>query len=311
MKKLALFHRDFRAFTGGHLKVWDYFNHVAASASHEPRIAFSPESKWDATNPWFGSTSSVMEWQPDKADLLFLGGTDWRALPSADRAKFPKPILNLIQHPRHAEPGSELRAFLKHRAVRICVSGEVAVAINATGEVNGPVFVIPNGIDFEAIPHPAPARKIDIFISGFKAPELAREVHAALESKMPKTLCLSERLPRVEYLAQLSNAKIAVVLPRPREGFFLPALEAMAAGAIVVCPDCVGNRGFCENEVNCFRPSYDRDAIVSAAMAASRLTEIERTSMLERAQTTVRQHSLETERGSFLKILAQVDELSA
>src|ERR1700704_6500418 len=309
MKKLALFHRDFRAFTGGHLKVWDYFNHVAASASHEPRIAFSPESKWDATNPWFGSTSSVMEWQPDKADLLFLGGTDWRALPAADRAKVRKPILNLIQHPRHAEPGSELRAFLKHRAVRICVSGEVAVAINATGEVNGPVFVIPNGIDFEAIPHPAPARKIDIFISGFKAPELAREVHAALESKMPKTLCLSERLPRVEYLAQLSNAKIAVVLPRPREGFFLPALEAMAAGAIVVCPDCVGNRGFCENEVNCFRPGYDRDAIVSAAIAASRLAEVERTSMLERARATVRQPSLETERASFLKILAQIDDL--
>jgi hypothetical protein len=309
MKKLVLFHRDFRAFTGGHLKIWDYFNHVATSAAHEPRIAFSSESKWDATNPWFGSTSSLMDWQPDKADLLFLAGTDWRALPSVDRAKFPKPILNLIQHPRHAEPGSELRTFLKHRAVRICVSAEVAEAINATGEVNGPVFVIPNGIDFEAIPHPAPAPKIDIFISGFKAPELAREVHAALESKMPKTLCLSERLPRLEYLAQLSNAKIAVVLPRPREGFFLPALEAMACGAIVVCPDCVGNRGFCENEVNCFRPSYDRDAIVSAAITASRLTEVERTSMLERAETTVHQHSLETERASFLKILAQVDEL--
>jgi len=309
MKKLALFHRDFRAFTGGHLKVWEYFNHMAASASHEPRIAFSSESKWDATNPWFGSTSSVTDWQPDKADLLFLGGTDWRALSSADRAKFPKPIINLIQHPRHAEPGSELRAFLKHRAIRICVSGEVAEAINATGEVNGPVFVIPNGVDFQAIPHPPPARKIDIFISGFKAPELAKEVFAALESKVPNTFCLTERVPRSEYLTQLSNAKIAVVLPRPREGFFLPALEAMACGAIVVCPDCVGNRGFCENEVNCFRPGYDRDAIVSAAFAASRLTEVERTSMLERAQTTVRQHSLETERASFLKILAQIDDL--
>jgi glycosyl transferase family 1 len=309
MKKIVLFHRDFRAFTGGHLKVWDYFNHVAASASHEPRIAFSSESKWDATNPWFGSTSSVIEWQPDKADLLFLAGTDWSALSSTDRAKFPQPIINLIQHPRHAEPGSELRTFLKHRAVRICVSGEVAEAINATGEVNGPVFVIPNGIDIEAIPHSPPTRKIDIFISGFKAPELAREVHAALERKMPNTLCLTERLPRLEYLAHLSSATIAVVLPRSREGFFLPALEAMACGAIVVCPDCVGNRGFCENKVNCFRPGYDRDAIVSAAMAASRLTEIERTSMLERAQTTVRQHSLETERGSFLKILAQIDDL--
>src|ERR1700730_7730383 len=295
MKKLALFHRDFRAFTGGHLKVWEYFNHMAASASHEPRIAFSPESKWDATNPWFGSTSSVMNWQPDKADLLFLAGADWRALSSADRAKFSKPIINLIQHPRHAEPGSELRTFLKHRAIRICVSGEVAEAIKATGEVNGPVFVSPNGIDFQAIPHPPPARKIDIFIGGFKAPELAGEVDTALQNKIPNTFCLTERLPRSEYLAQLSNAKIAVVLPRPREGFFLPSLEAMACGAIVVCPDCVGNRGFCENEVNCFRPSYNRDAIVSAAIAASRLTELERTSLLEGCGRALGRHSLETE----------------
>jgi glycosyltransferase involved in cell wall biosynthesis len=311
MKNIVLFHRDFRAFTGGHLKVWDYFNHVAASPEHESRIAFTADSKWDATNPWFGSRSSPTKWEPEKAHLLFLAGTDWRALATADRAKFSKPIINLIQHPRHAEPGSELRSFLKHRAVRICVSGEVAEAINETGEVNGPVFVIPNGIDWQAIPRPPDMRKIDIFISGFKAPELAKEVDAALKGKVPNTLCLTDRLPRPEYLAHLSSAKIAVVLPRPREGFFLPALEAMACDTIVVCPDCMGNRGFCENEVNCFRPSYDRDAIVSSAIAASRLTENERTNMREHAQATIRQHSLETERASFLKILAQIDDLFA
>jgi hypothetical protein len=307
MKKIVLFHRDFRAFTGGHLKVWDYFNHVAASPDHEPRVALSPESKLDSTNPWFGPTSSIAKWEPEKADLLFLGGTDWRALPDADRTKPSKPIINLIQHPRHAEPGSELRGFLKHRAVRICVSSEVGEAINATGEVNGPVFVIPNGIDLQALPHPPTTRKIDIFISGFKAPELAKEVDAALNGKVPHTLCLTDRLPRSEYLAHLSSAKIAVVLPRPREGFFLPALEAMACGAIVVCPDCVGNRSFCENGVNCFRPDYDRDVIVTATIAASRLTENERAAMLEHARATARQHSLETERASFLKILAQID----
>jgi glycosyltransferase involved in cell wall biosynthesis len=309
MKKLILFHRDFRAFTGGHLKVWNYFNHVAASPVYEPRIAFSHESKWDETNPWFGLTSLITEWQPEQADLLFLAGTDWRVLPAAERAKFAKRIINLIQHPRHAEPGSELRGFLKNRAVRICVSREVAEAINATGEVNGPVLVIPNGIDLDAIPDPPATRKIDIFISGFKAPELAREVYAALKGKVPNMLCLTERLPRPEYLAHLSGAKIAVVLPRPREGFFLPAIEAMACGAIVVCPDCVGNRGFCEDKVNCFRPRYDRDAIVSATNAARHLSETKRTAMREGAKATVGEHSLAAERESFLKILSQIDEL--
>jgi hypothetical protein len=309
MKKTVLFHRDFRAFTGGHLKVWDYFNHVAASPQHESRIAFTADSKWDATNPWVESKSSVTKWEPEKADVLFLAGTDWRALAAADRAKFSKPIINLIQHPRHAEAGSELRGFLKHRAVRICVSHEVADAITATGEVNGPVFAIPNGLDLQTIPHPPINRKIDIFISGFKAPELAKEVDAALKGEAPNTLCLTDRLSRAEYLAHLSNAKTAVVLPRPREGFFLPALEAMACGAIAVCPDCVGNRSFCENGVNCFRPDYDRDAVVNATIAASRLTENERATMLEHARATTRQHSLEKERASFLKILAQIDKL--
>lgn len=304
MKKIVLFHRDFRAFTGGHLKVWDYFNHVAASPDHEPRIAFSPESKWDKTNPWVGSTALVTDWQPQKADLLFLAGTDWRSLSGSDRANFPKPIINLIQHPRHAEAGSELRGYLKHRAVRICVSGEVADAINATGEVNGPVFAIPNGIDLHAIPETPSQRKIDILISGFKAPELAHEVHRALKEKVPNIRCLTERVPRAEYLVHLNSARIAVVLPRPDEGFFLPALEAMACGTIVVCPDCVGNRGFCQDEVNCFRPDYDGDAVVAAALAAFSLAEDRHQEMRARAAETVRRHSLAAERESFLRILA-------
>src|SRR3977135_3980913 len=77
-KQLVLFHRDFRVFTGGHLKVWDYFNHVASSPTHEPRIAFSPESKWDSTNPWVHSRGYVVDWEPEKADILFLAGIVWK-----------------------------------------------------------------------------------------------------------------------------------------------------------------------------------------------------------------------------------------
>src|SRR5207253_3787485 len=118
-KKLVLFHRDFGGFTGGHLKVWDYFNHVKFSPKHEARIAFTPESQWDSTNPWSGSRDLVVAWQPETADILFLAGTDWRALPKTERRHWKQPIINLIQHPRHAEPKSELRGFLANRAARI------------------------------------------------------------------------------------------------------------------------------------------------------------------------------------------------
>src|SRR4051812_45866527 len=182
-KKLVLFHRDFQGFTGGHLKVWNYFNHVAASPAFEPRIAFTPDSKWDPTNPWSESREYVIDWKPQDADVLFLAGLDWRAL--TDKQIAEKPIINLIQHQRHADPLSELRNFLKHRAVRICVSEEVANPITETGIVRGPVHVIPNGIDLSAVFQgpPVAQRKIDILFCGLKAPELAREVAAAFANE--------------------------------------------------------------------------------------------------------------------------------
>jgi hypothetical protein len=94
-KKLVLFHRDLQRFTGGHLKVWNYFNHVRASDEYEPRIAFTRESKWDQTNPWRNAREFVVEWKPETADLLFLGGTDWRAL--QDRPPPPPPIIRWIR----------------------------------------------------------------------------------------------------------------------------------------------------------------------------------------------------------------------
>ena len=48
----VLFYRDFKRFTGGDLKVWDYFNHVRSSPRHSAHVRFSAESVWDATNPW-------------------------------------------------------------------------------------------------------------------------------------------------------------------------------------------------------------------------------------------------------------------
>jgi hypothetical protein len=311
LKQLVLFHRDFRAFTGGHLKVWDYFNHVASLPAYEPRIAFSPETTWDSTNPWSGSRGYVVEWQPEEADLLFLAGTDWRVVPEAERKYFRKPIINLIQHPRHADPKSELRGFLKNRAVRVCVSEEVAATIKATGEVNGPVFVIPNGIDLTALPEgkSGDKRASDVLICGLKAPELAQEVQAALTDQNRTVRCLVDRISREDYLARMSDAKITVFLPRSVEGFYLPALEGMAVGTIVVCPDCIGNRGFCQDGVNCFRPSYNSAEIAAAARAALGQDKSDRAQMREQASRTVQEHSLQHERRAFLRILARIDEL--
>jgi glycosyltransferase involved in cell wall biosynthesis len=102
---------------------------------------------------------------------------------------------------------------------------------------------------------------------------------------------------------------MALTLPRPTEGFYLPAIEAMASGAIVVCPDCVGNRDFCHDGVNCFRPAYDEGEIIAAVQRAIRLSAAEAVDMRRQADVTVADHSLERERASFLQVLDRVDEL--
>src|SRR6185436_8595712 len=92
-KRTVLFHRDFQRFTGGHLKVWHYFNHVLASEAYVPRIAFAENSQWDATNPWTNAKEYITDWNPHAADVLFLAGKDWEVV-GTQNAK--QPVVNLI-----------------------------------------------------------------------------------------------------------------------------------------------------------------------------------------------------------------------
>jgi len=83
----------------------------------------------------------------------------------------------------------------------------------------------------------------------------------------------------------------------------------MACGAIVICPDCVGNRDFCHDGANCFRPAYQADAIVGAIYRALALSLPDAEKMRDNARSTVAEHSLERERSSFFKILERLDEV--
>lgn len=302
-ERVLLFRRDFHGLTGGHLKVWHYFTHAKHSSRFRPRVFFTPESIRGPDNPWYGiEPAPCTAWQPESADAFFVAGMDWEAVP--DPA--PVPVINLIQGVRHADPGDPRRMFLSRPATRICVSDEVAEAILATGLVNGPVHVIPNGIDFRDLPTPAPRRAIPVLIAGAKNPEFARALAERLASVGIHADCQLEPLPRSAFLARLAQARVAVTLPLAREGFFLPALEAMAVGAIVVCPDCIGNRGFCRDGETAFRPDYGIDGVVAATIAAATMSEAAAAAMRAAAAEEVQKHGLEAERLAFLRILDAV-----
>ena len=162
----VLFYRHFERYSGGHQKVFDYFSHLGATEGYQADICFSQTSQWNITNPWFPETTPVA-FLPGKYKYLFLAGMDWAAC-SKCVLDPSKPIINLIQHVRHAEPNEDVHPFLKNKAIRICVSPEVASAIE--GIANGPVETIANGI---AIPNISAEKRYEVYIAGFKNSSMA------------------------------------------------------------------------------------------------------------------------------------------
>jgi len=182
------------------------------------------------------------------------------------------------------------------------VSKEVADAIAGTGAVNGPIHVIPNGIDLENIPLTA-EKDIHVLLAGLKNPPFAAAVASRLAATGMAVDVTDSMLPRPAFLDLISRARVAVMLPHHEEGFYLPALEAMAAGAIVVCPDCTGNRGFCRNKETAFRPRYTVDDVVAATIAAMTQSPRDAAAMRTAGVAESQKHGLASERSAFLEIL--------
>lgn len=72
------------------------------------------------------------------------------------------------------------------------------------------------------------------------------------------------KAPTDQEINQLLNQTTVFLQTSMHEGFCLTALEAMAAGAAVVCTDAHGNRDFCRNEENCLMPEAQTAAVAAA-----------------------------------------------
>ena len=316
------FYRGYRTVSGGSIKHSHYFEHVLRMPGFAPRIAFRGEPAneshastlrqlWPARD-----AATVAGWEPAAGDLLFLAGVDWRYWIECGLEDAAYPRINLIQSVRHSHEGTELYGYLSEPAVRICVSWEVAQAILATGRTRGPVLTIPNGIDlspFEASERGSPAgfqtRRRPVLLAGYKRPDLARGLSERLDAQRIEHRLLTEFLDRDTFLGLLAESRVAVCLPHAEEGFYLPALEAMASGAAVVTLDCIGNRGFCHDHWNCVIAEPDSESLFRAVQSILAMSASEHGRMHRRARDTVARHSLGVERRRFHSVLRDIDRL--
>jgi GT2 family glycosyltransferase len=143
--------------------------------------------------------------------------------------------------------------------------------------------LIPPGIDLHAFrPRADVARREDMVLAvgrsnPLKNLPLTLSAWRALRAPRPE-LCLFGIEPELageegmryvespsdERVAELFSQAGVFVQTSTHEGFCLPALEAMATGAAVVCTDAHGNRDFCSDRVNCLMPEPGARAVSGA-----------------------------------------------
>lgn len=310
------FYRHYQEFTGGHLKHSHYFNSLKSHPDYNPRIIVENkaplmQAQQQIHQLWGGELNTPEQWAPKKNDVIFLAGMDWSFALAKGGFDSTMPRLNLIQGTRHADPAQLLYQYLAEPAIRLCVSQPVADAIIGTGKVNGPVFVIPNGIDCQpnqnlvSISHTFSR----VQIVGYKMPDFARVLAQKLSAAGIATDLLLNILPRDEFIEMLDPAALVVCCPLPAEGFYLTALEAMAKGCFVVVPDCEGNRAYAVDGVNCLFPDYQHEAVFNAIARALVLPQGEIVKIRQAAVVTAMKHTLESERLEFYKLLNNIDQL--
>lgn len=252
--KTVLFFRRYKKIFGGHIKVKDYFQHCQNHPDLDPYIYFTPDSTFKQDPLWadIPPDKIIRECNASPYDFLFVSGRDWELLPHEIK---DKKIVNLIQHVKHGDPASVLFSFLTNPAFRICVSSQVreAIAPNAVGEI----FVIHNGIPLDQFHADLEKKQGTILIWARKNRSLGIELHARLADRRLDVKLLMEPLPREKFADVLGKADIFVALPNRTEGFYLPALEAMASGCAVICSDAIGNRDFCIDGETCLMPPFD------------------------------------------------------
>ncbi len=305
--KKVLFYRDFQSYTGGHQKVFDYFEHFKSNKNYKVDIVFSLNTIWREDNPWnnlYANTNTL--WNPKDYDIIFVAGMDWGMIPQG--LEESKIIINLIQGYRHSDKTDPRYQSLKRKAIRICVSKEVAMSIEATGEVDGAIYTIPNGHKLEEIEH---QKEYDIYILGLKNPTFAQKLYKQLVNQGFSVKLSKSKIPRDEVFENMAQSYISIALPNPNEGegFYLPALEAMKYSDITIVPDCVGNRSFCYDNQNCLMPLYNIDSIIQRVYQAKEI--MQNPIALQRFKSntieTLEKHSIEIERKRFYTILKRID----
>ena len=324
MRRLRVLTPTFKP-VGGVVKIFDYARH-AQTLGLEP-IIYCPEPA-NQNLPLFliehlSALFDSLHFEDQRAlriepgDLVLFSWPKEYDLVAARAAGniSPNEVIHLVQNTRHGNPlwlsGYATRLLMRPLS-RIMVAAQVRQACEQFLNKRSLTTTIVEGHNWRyfALERSGELRHpIRVGYTTWKS-ELGCRVESQLEGSadfqfrhIADTVGWSE----LRDLYQWSDAFLAS--PGPQEGFYLPGLEAMAAGSIVLTPDAGGNMEYCHFDENCIGVDMEEeDSYVDALVRLSEMSVDDVASLRRSASSILARHTLASERESFSRFLAEMDD---
>ena len=312
---------------GGVVKIFDYVNHARAMGYEtviccpEPYDAKAPLFE----NPRFAGISPQHGFRftdltkvtvgPD--DLAFFSWPPHYELlePRLSRWTSHEQAILIVQNVRHANPtfvGGYALRLLSRPMARITTNDVVLEAIKPFLNPTSLTETVRIGHDTEYFLK----RRVGALGSPLKVgyttwkSEVGDEVASLLSGDGSFEFRAIRKPAGWRELRDLYHwADVFLATPFVEEGFYLPGLEAMATGALVVTPDAGGNMAYCHFDENCLPVRFGEAGDYVTALRRLRGMDVEEVDALRRAgYETAGLHTLEHEEGRFGEFLERLQE---
>ena len=312
---------------GGVVKIFDYVNHarslgyrpvIACPEQYRPGLAVFEIPRFSGISPEHGIRFTDLEnVSVAPHELAFLSWpTHYEILePRLSRWTRHEQVIFIVQNVRWANPtftnGYAVR-LLSRPMARIMTNDVVLEAVKPYLNPSSMTEVIQLGNDsgfFAKTRTGGLGSTIKVGYTTWKS-AVGDEV-ASLLAGSPGFGFRAIRNPVgwVELRELYHWADVFLATPLVEEGFYMPGLEAMAAGAVVISSDAGGNRAYCDFGENCVEVGMDDAPGYVRALEALRTTsvgEIER--LRSNGYQTVGRHTLEHERDRFGEFMGRLTE---
>ena len=311
---------------GGVVKIFDYVNH-ALSLGYEP-VVCCPET-YKPTMPLFRNErfsgispeNGIRFTDLEKAavgpfELAFVSWPEHYEIVERRMSRWTlhEQVICIVQNVRWANPkftgGYALRLLTRPMA-RIMTNEVVLEAVKPYLNTSSLNEVIPLGHDvgfFHRERSGGLGSPVRVGYTTWKS-DVGDRVAGILDGRGFEFRAVRDPVGWDELRDLYHWADVFLATPLAEEGFYMPGLEAMAAGAILLTPDAGGNMAYCRFGENCLEVALDDEKSYVRALEAlrrMRLEEMER--LRQNGYATAARHTLKQEREEFARFMEHLEE---